>query len=97
MNFSKETVHRLAVLARLGVSDEEATQFAGQLGSVLGYVEKLQEVSVDDEQYRYPVSGLENVMRPDVVHSSDAVLHDALLKEMPAREGDLLKVRAVFE
>ncbi len=97
MSFSKETVYNLAKLARLGISEEEATQFAGQLGSVLEYVEKLQEVSVEDEQYRYPVAGLENIVRPDVLDASGTMLHDALLAEMPAREGDLLKVRAVFE
>ncbi len=44
---SKEMTQQLARLARLKLTDEELTSFTAQVGDILKYVEKLQEVNVD--------------------------------------------------
>jgi aspartyl-tRNA(Asn)/glutamyl-tRNA(Gln) amidotransferase subunit C len=40
----KEQVKRIAQLARLKLSEEEATNFTGQLGSIIEFVKQLDEV-----------------------------------------------------
>lgn len=44
---SRELVETLAELARLELSDEEATQLGAQLETILGYIRSLQSVAVD--------------------------------------------------
>lgn len=41
MHFDGDTVRAVAALARLEISEEEAGQFASELGRVLDYVEQL--------------------------------------------------------
>jgi aspartyl-tRNA(Asn)/glutamyl-tRNA(Gln) amidotransferase subunit C len=57
----------VARLARLRLTDEEAALFQAQLGSVLGYVRKLQQLEltgVEPTSHPYP---LRNVFRADEV------------------------------
>lgn len=44
---SKEMTQKVARLARLKLTDEELTTFTNQVGDILKYVEKLQEVNVE--------------------------------------------------
>jgi aspartyl-tRNA(Asn)/glutamyl-tRNA(Gln) amidotransferase subunit C len=46
MEVSSETVARLAVLARISVSADEAARLAGELNGILEHVEALREVDV---------------------------------------------------
>ncbi len=47
MSVDKETVKRVAHLARIKVTDEEAESLQGELNAILGFVEQLNEVDVD--------------------------------------------------
>lgn len=44
MSFGKETVRKVAELARMQLTDAETEKFAEQLGQVLKYIETLNEV-----------------------------------------------------
>lgn len=46
MSVDSETVKRVARLARIAVSDEEAQALQGELNTILGFVEQLNEVDV---------------------------------------------------
>lgn len=46
--FAREDVERLARLARLRLSEDELTQFAGQLTRILAYADAVREVNTDD-------------------------------------------------
>ena len=46
MSVDRETVKRVAHLARIRVSDEEAEALRGELNAILGFVEQLNEVDV---------------------------------------------------
>lgn len=41
-------VRRVALLSRLELSDEEITQFSGQLSAIVDYIEKLNELDTAD-------------------------------------------------
>ena len=47
MSFDSATVQKIARLARIAISDDEAEQLQGELSSILGWVEMLNEVDVE--------------------------------------------------
>ena len=65
MKISKETVKRIAKLARIKLSDKEVEKFSGQLSSVFEYMEILEEVDTEGVEETSQVTGLENVMEED--------------------------------
>ncbi|KQY19182.1 Asp-tRNA(Asn)/Glu-tRNA(Gln) amidotransferase subunit GatC [Rhizobium sp. Root483D2] len=47
MSVDLATVKRVAHLARIAVTEEEAQRMTGELNGILGFVEQLSEVNVD--------------------------------------------------
>jgi len=67
MKFSREEVLQIAKLARLHLEEELIKQYRDDLGSILSYVEKLQELNTDDvPEFQHAAGGV-NVFREDVV------------------------------
>ncbi len=59
-------VERVAALARLSLSDEEAERFAAELDSFLGYIETLRELDTSEiEPTSHPIP-LPTPMREDL-------------------------------
>ena len=96
MNFTKKDVLQIAKLARLHLDEEEIEMYRDDLGSILTYVEKLQELETDDVPEFQHAAGGANVFREDVVEGCDADVRRRAIENFTAREGDLLKVQAVF-
>lgn len=97
MQFSQETILQIARLARLHLSDEEIEQYRNQLGAILEYVSKLQELNTDDvPEFQHAASAV-NVFREDRVQSCDEEARKRAITNFTHRSGDLLKVQAVFE
>jgi len=63
---SKEMTQQVARLARLKLTDNEITTFTAQVGDILKYVEKLQEVNVDGVAPMTHPLELATPMREDV-------------------------------
>jgi len=95
MALSTEDVRKVALLARLRLSDEETERMQQQLSSILDYMTILGEVDVDGVPPTAQVTDVVNVLRPDEVRPSLPV--DEALGGAPAREGDYFKVKPVFE
>lgn len=91
-NITRDDVLKLAKLSRLTLTDEEVDQFTGELAAILEYVEQLQKVDVDGVEPTYQVTGLSNVMRPDV-EKSYGPDPAQLLKNAPKTEKNHFKVR----
>lgn len=96
MKLTIEEIEHLARLANLGLAAEEKELYREQISSVLEYVAKLGEVDTSGVEPTAQVTGLVNVSRDDVVHGSDPGTRELLLKNMPERNGDLLKVPAIL-
>ena len=96
MHLSSEEINHLAELARMELSDKEKQMFGEQLSSILEYLEKLQAVDTTDVPPTAQVTGLENVWREDEIKNCDEAMRKRLLDNLPEREGDLLKTKAVF-
>ena len=48
MSMDKETVAKVARLARIKVTDEELDKYAPQLSHIMGWIEQLSEVNTDN-------------------------------------------------
>ncbi|MFT8313146.1 MAG: Asp-tRNA(Asn)/Glu-tRNA(Gln) amidotransferase subunit GatC [Clostridium sp.] len=70
MTVSKKDVEYVAELARLSFSEEEKENLIGDLNSVLGYVEKLNELDTDDVEIIVNPYYIENKFREDEIEPS---------------------------
>ena len=81
----REQVLHVARLARLRLSDEEVEAMTGELSSVLGHIEKIGELDLDDVVPTSHVVALENVLRPDEPRPS--LPREQALAEAPDSDG----------
>jgi aspartyl-tRNA(Asn)/glutamyl-tRNA(Gln) amidotransferase subunit C len=96
MALERKDIEHIAELAHLGLSEDEKEKFQDQLSSILEYVGKLSGAGVKDVEPTAHITGVANVLRDDVVKACDPAVREALLDAAPAREGDYIKVKAVF-
>jgi len=94
MKLSREEVSRVAILARLRLTDAEETQMTDQLGAILGYMDKLKILDTDNvEPFIHATEA--NTLREDrVTNQPDP---DALLANAPDRDGTFFKVPKILE
>ncbi|MBA7640906.1 Aspartyl/glutamyl-tRNA(Asn/Gln) amidotransferase subunit C [subsurface metagenome] len=63
---SKETIEHLSKLALLALSEEEKEKLSKQLGDILDYFAKLDDIDTDNvDPTTHPIEGLSNVFRKD--------------------------------
>jgi aspartyl/glutamyl-tRNA(Asn/Gln) amidotransferase C subunit len=94
---SKEEIQALAALARLSLTEEEEVALQKDISNILEYVGQVNTASGDSAA---SYSALKNVLRADVSREEGDLLADkreALLKALPAREGDYAAVRKIIE
>lgn len=70
MALSMGVVEHVALLARLNLSEQEKMLFAGQLGSILEYAARLNELDTDGVQPLDHILPIYNVFREDQVQAS---------------------------
>jgi aspartyl-tRNA(Asn)/glutamyl-tRNA(Gln) amidotransferase subunit C len=95
MSVDKETVKRVARLARIAVSDEEAESLKGELNTILGFVEQLNEVDVTGVEPMTAVIPMRARMRDAVV--TDGEIADKIVANAPARADAFFAVPKVVE
>ncbi|HEY0737278.1 MAG TPA: Asp-tRNA(Asn)/Glu-tRNA(Gln) amidotransferase subunit GatC [Herpetosiphonaceae bacterium] len=95
MVLTMEDVRKVALLARLRLSDDELAVMQQQLSSILGYMDMLQEVDVTDVPTTAQVTDVVNIVRPDEVRPSLPV--EAVLENAPDQAEGYFKVKPVFE
>lgn len=95
MRLSREEVERVAELAKVGLSEDELERLRGQLSDILDHIEILNELDTTNVPPMAHVTGLENVMRDDVV--TTCLSNSAVLANAPDQEDGYFKVPAVLE
>jgi aspartyl-tRNA(Asn)/glutamyl-tRNA(Gln) amidotransferase subunit C len=95
MKISREEVLHIALLARVGLSEEEVARLTEQLSNILENFEALQQVNTDNVPPTAQSIPLQNVMKDDIVQPSMPV--NDVLANAPRREGDFFRVKAVLE
>ncbi len=95
MKLDLETVRNVAALARLDLTAEETERFARQLGDVLAYAERLQQIDTQDVPPTPYVLPLSNVIRED--EPAPGLSTEEALANAPDRQGGFFRVRAFFD
>ncbi|MFX1326452.1 MAG: Asp-tRNA(Asn)/Glu-tRNA(Gln) amidotransferase subunit GatC [Promethearchaeota archaeon] len=63
---SKDSIDHLSKLALLDLNDEEKEKLKKQLGDILNYFKKLDDLDTDNvDPTTHPIDGLQNVFRED--------------------------------
>ena len=66
-DFSEETLEHISKLALLDLSEEEKKKIAIQLGDILDYFKKLNDLDTTEvKPMTHPIEGLKNVFREDI-------------------------------
>ncbi len=95
MSLSKEEVQHIALLARVGMSEEDLKKFREQLSNILDNFKELQQVDTEGVPPTAQSIDLQNVMREDEVCPS--LPPEDVLANAPKREGDFFKIKVVLE
>jgi len=95
MALSREDVRHVARLARLRFSDDEEERMAEELGQILDYVEKLDELDTSGVPPMSHVLDVTNVYREDKIEARTDQEH--ALEPAPETEGGYFQVPAVIE
>jgi aspartyl-tRNA(Asn)/glutamyl-tRNA(Gln) amidotransferase subunit C len=86
----REQVLYVARLARLELGEDEVERMASELSSVLGHIEKIGELDLDDVAPTSHVVEVENVLRPDEPRPSWP--KQRMLEEAPEASEDGFRV-----
>ena len=95
MKLSQSEVEHIATLARLRLTEEEKEKYSGQLSAILDYMEKLQSVDTANVEPTTQVTGLTNIMRPDVI--SESGIADELVACAPSHQDGYVVIPKIFD
>lgn len=95
MSVDVATVKRVARLARLAVTEDEAVRMTGELNGILGFVEQLSEVDVAGVEPMTSVIPMAMKMRRDEV--TDGSMADRIVSNAPMTEQNFFEVPKVVE
>ena len=88
-------VKYVAHLARLGLTPAEEQKLGSQLGQILGYIEKLNQLDVSNVEPTAHAVPLVNVTRPDETRPS--ISNEDALRNAPAKANGLFLVPKIVE
>lgn len=92
---SDETIEYVGILAKLELSDDEKEQAKKDMGRMLDYIDKLNELdteSIDPMSHVFPV---DNVFREDVVTNGDD--REQMLANAPQKKDGTYMVPKTFD
>lgn len=89
-----EEVKKIALLARIELTEEQVEKFRKDLSIVLDYVAELDEVDVVGVEEVSQVTGLVNVQREDIAVVSEHV--EAIKNQAPEIKDGYYKVKAIL-
>jgi aspartyl-tRNA(Asn)/glutamyl-tRNA(Gln) amidotransferase subunit C len=95
MAITRDQVHHVAMLFRMGMDDEDIARFQEQLSQIIDYFQILQDVDTEGIPPTAHTLALENVTRDDEARPSFPA--DDILANAPAPERGFFRVRAVLE
>ena len=95
MAITRKEVRHVALLFRLGLSEEDIARFQQQLSQILDYFQILQQVDTEGVPPTSHTLPLENVMRDDEARPSYPA--EDILANAPLPESGFFRVRAVLE
>lgn len=92
---TNDDVRYIASLAKIAITDDEATRFTKELGVILNRVQQLDTIDTTGLEPTYQVTGLKNVTRADAVIDYGTT-RESLLVNAPHQQNGYLKVPKVL-
>lgn len=92
---SDETIEYVGILAKLELSEEEKEQAKKDMGSMLDYIDKLNELDTSAVEPMSHVFPVHNVFRKDVVVNGDD--RENILKNAPEQKDGSFEVPKTVE
>lgn len=89
MSISEEQVRHVAMLARLGLSDEQIADLGVELNDTLVQIDRIQSLDLEGIEPTTHAAEVVNVMRPDVVRPC-LTREDALRNAPEQQDGAFL-------
>ena len=90
-----ETIEYVSILAKLELLDEEREQAKKDMGRMLDYIDKLNELDTSDVEPMSHVFPVQNVFREDVVTNGDG--SEETLKNAPEEKNTMFAVPKTFD
>ncbi len=88
-------IDHVALLARLELKDEEKKLFSKQVGSIIEYVDQLNELDIDDVEPTAHVLPIKNVFREDELR--DSLPREKALQNAPRESDGFYRVPKIIE
>ena len=95
MKIDKDSIKKIAHLARLEFNESSAEKMSSDMSQILDWVEQLNEIDTAGVEPLTTMSSELNVMREDKVGKH--LDHEAGLKNAPKRDADYFRVPKVLE
>lgn len=90
MSIDKDTIRKIAHLARLEFDEKESAKMSDNFNKILAWMDKLNEVNTDAVQPLIHMSEEVNVLREDIVNNS--LKHEDALLNAPKKDSDYFRV-----
>ena len=90
-----DQVRKVANLSRLDLSQDQLAEFAGQLSSILEYVEKMNELDTDGVEPLAHCLDVSNCFREDIAKESLGT--DKALSNAPEQDGQFFIVPKILD
>lgn len=95
MKIDKETIDKIAHLARLEFDDDAKNQMITDMNNMLAFVDKLNELDTTNVAPLIYMSNEVNVLREDEIKQE--ITQQEALKNAPQKDSDYFKVPKVIE
>lgn len=95
MEIKKDDVKHVAELARIEFSEEDIEEFTKQLGNILNYISKLNELNTSNVEPTSHVLDESTPLRDDIVE--DWLSKDEVLKNAPKEENGFFVVPKIID
>ena len=92
---SDETIEYVGILSKLELSEEEKEQAKKDMGSMLDYIDKFNELDTTGIEPMSHVFPVQNVFREDVVTNGDE--SEKTLKNAPGEKDNMFMVPRTFD
>lgn len=90
MSIDKDTIRKIAHLARLEFDEKESAKMSDNFNKILAWMDKLNEVNTDQVEPLIHMSEEVNVLREDIVNNS--LKHEDALLNAPKKDSDYFRV-----
>lgn len=90
-----ETIEYVGILAKLELSEQEKMQAKKDMGRMLGFIDKLNELDTTGIEPMSHITKVQNVFRKDVVTNGDE--NEKTLKNAPGKKDNMFMVPKTFD